>query len=111
MLIDSLWNKLLNDYKFRPYTNDNEDWIRIHGDIKVYHKQTPWDDMQESLINSFLVELIENEMYALDWRHDCFVFSPNENIPVGYNYNDSDRQCQVYFPTYYPNGDYYFVSA
>ncbi len=24
------------------------------------------------------------------------------------NYYDSDRQCQVYFPTYYPDGDYYF---
>lgn len=47
-------------------------------------------------------------MYALDWNHDCFEFSPMEDISMNYNYYDSDRQCQVYFPTYYPDGDYYF---
>ena len=25
-----------------------------------------------------------------------------------YEEYDSDRKCQVYFPTYYPNGDYHF---
>ena len=31
-----------------------------------------------------------------------------EDISMNYNYYDPDRQCQVYFPTYYPDGDYYF---
>ena len=48
------------------------------------------------------------KMYALDWNHDCFEFSPMEDISMNYNYYDPDRQCQVYFPTYYPDGDYYF---
>lgn len=104
---NNLWNKLYNEYKFSPGMNILDDWIRIPGNIKVYHKETPWDDMQESLINSFLEELVNGKMYALDWHHDCFEFSPDEHIPIDYNYYDSDRQCQVYFPTYYPNGDYY----
>lgn len=47
-------------------------------------------------------------MYALDWQHDCFVFSPNEDIPLYYWYHDTGRDCNVYFPSYYPNGDFYF---
>ena len=53
-------------------------------------------------------ELTDDEMYALDWQHDCFTFLPKEHIPFEYEEYDSDRKCQVYFPTYYPNGDYHF---
>ena len=47
-------------------------------------------------------------MYALDWQHDCFLFDPNERIPTGYEYHDDARNCNVYFPDYYPDGDYHF---
>ena len=33
---------------------------------------------------------------------------PAEEIPLYYSYQDDQRQCMVYFPSYYPNGDYYF---
>lgn len=75
---------------------------------KKYHKAIPWNEEQENIINSILKELGLEKMYALDWNHDCFEFSPMEDISMNYNYYDSDRQCQVYFPTYYPDGDYYF---
>lgn len=31
----------------------------------------------------------------------------HKNIPCEYEYYDYGRKCQVYFPTYYPNGDYH----
>lgn len=103
-----LWNKLYKEYKLTIGMDNQEEWISNLENSKVYHKEIPWTDAQEELINSFLEELVESEMYALDWQHDCFIFSPKEHIPCNYEYYDFDRECQVYFPTYYPNGDYHF---
>ena len=103
-----LWEKLNNEFKFKPGTDITGEWIIIPGDTKKYHKATPWSEEQEKIINSILKELGLEKMYALDWNHDCFEFSPMEDISMNYNYYDPDRQCQVYFPTYYPDGDYYF---
>ena len=52
-------------------------------------------------------ELVSDKTYAFDWQHDCFTFSPKEYIPCDYEYYDTNRKCTVYFPTYYPNGDYH----
>ena len=79
-----LWNKLYNEYKFTPKIHGQFEWIKIPIENKTYHKDTPWSDEQEHLINSFLEELVSDKMYAFDWQHDCFTF-----------------------PTYYPNGDYH----
>lgn len=103
---DALWNRLFKEYKFR--TADDSEWISFPQSCRTYHKDTPWSPEQEKTINSFLEELINGEMYALDWQHDCFAFSPSEHIPFDYNYYDDKRDCQVYFPTYYPDGDHYF---
>ena len=102
-----LWNKLYNEYKFTPKIHGQFEWIKIPIENKTYHKDTPWSDEQEHLINSFLEELVSDEVYAFDWQHDCFLFSPKEYIPFNYEYYDTNRKCNVYFPTYYPNGDYH----
>lgn len=102
-----LWNKMYDVYKFKPGTNHQCEWIQIPCESKVYYKDTHWTAEQESIINSCFEELTDDEMYALDWQHDCFTFLPKEHIPFEYEEYDSDRKCQVYFPTYYPNGDYH----
>ena len=48
------------------------------------------------------------EMYALDWQHDCFRFSTDEDIPYWLHWYDLKREVMVYFPCYYPDGDYHF---
>ena len=50
-------------------------------------------------------------MYALDYHHEALIFSPYEDIPLDYFYYDEERDCNVYFPSFYPNGDYYFFSS
>lgn len=47
-------------------------------------------------------------LYALDWQHDCFIFNPHERIPLYYHYYDAERNVNVYFPSYYPDGDFHF---
>lgn len=49
-----------------------------------------------------------NELYALDWQHDSFVFSPRDYQNLVKEYYDEERGCNVYFPNFYPDGDYYF---
>ena len=51
-----LWNKLYNVYKFTPKIHGQFEWIKIPIENKTYHKDTPWSDEQEHLINSFLEE-------------------------------------------------------
>ena len=48
-----LWNKLYNEYKFTPKIHGQFEWIKIPNENKTYHKDTPWTDEQEYLINSF----------------------------------------------------------
>lgn len=109
---DKLWDKLSDEYGFKPGMNAEGDWIKVPNLCKTYNLGKVWDEEQESLVNSILEELVEGEMYALDYQHDCFCFSPLEHIPFEYEYYDSERDCNVYFPTFYPNGDYHmFVTT
>ena len=76
-----LWNKLYNEYKFTPKIHGQFEWIKIPNENKTYHKDTPWTDEQEYLINSFLEELVSDEVYAFDWQHGrCEIFSVNLNL-------------------------------
>ena len=52
-----LWDKLNNEFKFKPGTDITGEWIIIPGDTKKYHKEIPWNEEQENIINSILKEL------------------------------------------------------
>ena len=102
---DYIWDKLYSTYRF-DLTKDN--WLSIPLANKKYNLIKVWTEEQEKIINDIFSKLCSGEMYALDWQHDCFVFSPDEEIPLDYFFYDKDRNCNVYFPSYYPNGDYHF---
>lgn len=61
-----LWNKVYNEFGFKPGTDIAGEWIQIPGDTVKYHKEIPWDEEQEKTVNSFLKELGLQKMYALD---------------------------------------------
>ena len=102
---EHIWDKVFSIYRFDP-TKDN--WLSIPLVNKKYSLPEPWTQEQEKLVNGIFMELCPGEMYALDWQHDCFVFSPYEEIPLDLWFYDKDRDCNVYFPSYYPDGDYHF---
>ena len=83
-------------------------YIHHNHTNKKYHLNKVWSDKQEKLVNSIFQSVDTTEMYALDWQHDCFVFDPRESIPLDHWYYDKAGDCNVYFPSYYPNGDFYF---
>lgn len=107
-LYQKIWDKIFSEYSFYPSADSHRKWLKPGGVFQKFLLTTLWDERQEAIVNTILCEVIGEEMYALDWQHDCFLFDPNERIPTGYAYFDNERNCSVYFPAYYPNGDYHF---
>lgn len=106
-----IWDILFSDWAFAPSVDSGKTWLRPKGLFRTYHLLEKWDETQEALVNRILREVVAEELYALDWQHDCFTFDPNENIPAGYSYFDKERNCSVFFPEYYPDGDYHFFAS
>ena len=109
ILDDNLYSEIWNaaEVKFN-YPKD----FSYKGYYKAFKINALWNKYQESIVNEILKQVSSDDIYALDWQHDCFIFNPAENIGINTEWYDEQRECNVYFPTYYPNGDYYaFVSA
>jgi hypothetical protein len=107
-LYRKIWDKVFIDYSFSPSIDGPRMWLRPKGTFQTYKLGQIWEEEQEAIVNTIFCKVIGEEMYALDWQHDCFLFDPNERIPPGFQYYDSQRACNVFFPEYYPNGDYHF---
>lgn len=102
---NNIWNKINEEFDFNRLKRD---WLKLPAENKRYLLNNVCTDEQENLVNSIFKKLDLTKMYALDWNHDCFIFDPNEDIPLDYSYYDKSRDVNVYFPSYYPNGDFYF---
>lgn len=110
-LRNRLWDKMLGEYHFSPRRNTIP--FSFPHPYKLYGLGALWTQEQETEINSVFESLVPQDgfLYALDWNHDCFIFNPRERIPLYYHYYDAERECNVYFPSYWPDGDYYFFIA
>ena len=105
---DKIWKKVVEEFRFNPR---KEQWISFSAKCKKYKLNSIWGDLEEKCVNSIMLKVIGQDMYALDWQHDCFIYNPIEEIPLNYSYYDEERNVNVYFPSYYPNGDFYFFSS
>lgn len=113
-LHDQLWDRMLGEYHFSPPWNPDKSPFSFPHPYKLYRLgEYTWTQEQETRINSIFETLVPQDgfLYALDWCHDCFTYNPRERIPLYYHYYDEERDCNVYFPSYYPNGDFYFFIA
>lgn len=102
-LYDDIWNTMIERFN---YPKD----FSCTKSFKTF-KVKLWSEDQERLVNEIFKQISNKEIYALDWQHDCFIFNPHENIPFNTEWYDESRDCNVYFPTYYPDGDYYAFVA
>lgn len=107
--INQIWDIIDRDFHFRPSIDVDTASFAFPVHAACFRLKSVWDDRQEAIVNGIMMDLFPEEaLYALDWQHDCFLFSPKEQIPPNYRYYDKERKCQVFFPTYYPDGDYHF---
>lgn len=104
-----IWDKIDKYFSFNPSMQANP--FSFWQTNKVFSLESYWNENQEAIINTIFCSLSNSEIYALDWQHDCFLFSPHEKVPTCLSWYDELRNCNVYFPEYYPNGDYHFFIA
>lgn len=105
---NDIWNKIYKEFHFSPSINKQEAPFKFNVRSVCYKLNEYWSNEQETIVNEIFKKLSDDDLYALDWQHDCFEYNPQENIELGYSYHDDERDCNVYFPSYYPSGDYYF---
>lgn len=105
----SVWDRIDNDFQFYPSCGFYpEQWLSLPMKSRKYRLNGPFTEEQEKIVNSIFCRVNPRDMYALDWQHDCFIYNPWEEIPPDYSFYDAERNCNVFFPSYYPNGDYHF---
>lgn len=107
---DNIWDEIKKRFRFYSIENIRIKPIvhNIKYEVFKFMDGKSWSDEQEKIVNNIFKEISNNDIYALDWNHDCFEFNPREEIPLYYKYYDIERELWVYFPSYYPDGDYYF---
>ena len=108
-LTKKIWDKIYNEFKFNPSTDVNIKPFSFIITSKCYKLSTVWNEEQECLVNEIFKNLSLDNIYALDWNHDCYEFNPYDYQQISKQWYDTERKCNVYFPTYYPNGDYLFL--
>ncbi|MCM1221684.1 MAG: DUF2716 domain-containing protein [Lachnospiraceae bacterium] len=109
---NDIWNKLYRDFLFSPSDQaSHAPWISFPMESRKYRLHCVFSKEQEKIINSIFCRVNAKDMYALDWQHDCFIYNPCEEILSDDWFYDADRDCNVYFPSYYPNGDYHFFAS
>ena len=106
-LYDEIWNRIEKEYNFYPSKYKKINTFEFNIENICYQLNSCWSAEQEKIVNDIFKKLSNDDLYALDWNHEFFEYNPNENIELGYHYYDTDREVNVYFPSYYPNGDFH----
>lgn len=116
------WDKVYYDFKFSPSVNPNIKPFKFKIPVDIYDiTDSPiWKNNEEinTIIRSAFIECMSDDsyMYALDWHHTGFRYNPRIDAHLEYPIfiNDDSYEGEgynVYFPYFYPNGDYYFFIA
>ena len=77
-LYNNIWDEVNEKFKFNPSTNINQTPFELKGNYKVYKLKSIWTKEQEKIVNNIFKEISKEDIYALDWEHDCFEYNPAE---------------------------------
>lgn len=105
---NGIWNRFETNFKFKPSVKNEDEPFVMPEKYTRYSLGKVWGELEELLVNELFKQAGNQQIYALDYQHDCFEFSPWENILPDTQWYDEERDVNVYFPSYYPNGDWYF---
>lgn len=125
---DEVWDKFYQSFSFHPSADNSIVPFEFTIPTDIYDISTSpiWGnnkDINEKIRLSLIKCMKEDAyMYALDWKHTGFRYNPriidHFEYPVFIKYDKPIKNehvnwegFNVYFPTFYPNGDYYFFIA
>lgn len=113
---EQVWERVYDELKFLPSIYPNKAFdlsvpYVVYDISKITDEQL--DKMQLLITKAFRnCTTRDSQMYALDWQHSAFRFHPhNENDRKDLRVEDERYHgggYHAYFPSYYPDGDYYF---
>lgn len=116
-----VWEKIYTQLHFKPSCScrihsfevtapfEIEDVFSVYGIENMSDAQL--DRMDDIIRQIFIDVTSEHErMYALDWNHSAFLYDPRkiEEQRSVWIENDSGTGYSAYFPSFFPDGDYYF---
>lgn len=104
----TLWTKINYEWFFGPKWDVPFEWIVLPEPHTRFSLISSWNREQEKLVNSFFEELGQEDIYALDWQHDCFEFSPQERTDLENHYPADEQETEVQLPSYFPDGEFHF---
>ncbi|MBQ7776429.1 MAG: DUF2716 domain-containing protein [Lachnospiraceae bacterium] len=122
MLIDDTekdglaWDRVYNELGFQPGMQQSQPFHMKHNyvvfDIKNM-TENQRDIMDELVKRAFINCTKAGElMYALDWQHSSFLYNPRMESEQKSFFKEDVRYhgggYNAYFPSFYPDGDYYF---
>lgn len=107
---DHIWDQVYEKLSFEPSIHPWVTAFELDMPHRVYRlPEFVWDEEQEALVEYLMAAAISEEIYALDWQHPAYAYWPGELHHM--EWYDKALKANMYFPTYYPNGDYYFFVA
>ncbi|MBL1230374.1 DUF2716 domain-containing protein [Enterococcus sp. BWB1-3] len=118
---NKIWAKVYESYSFSPNSNTETFKIREPHDVysckeAIYKAETD-PNWSETLRNIFS-QVLGNKpyMFVLDWQHNSFKYDPTNTKEKKNPIFISDESFMgggynVYFPSFYPDGDYYLFIA
>lgn len=107
-LYDEIWDKVYEKFCFKPSTDTNINTFDFNIPCQCYKLNKYWEVKQEKVISKIFQTVGDEDIYALDWQHEAYVFKPSEYIyGLEKEYVDNENK-KHFFPGYYPDGDYHF---
>ena len=118
---DDIWDKVYTALGFNPsckYRGHSLDVtlpFTINVSYEIYAIEFMMEDeieKMDEIIRDCLIRSSDKEWYALDWLHSAFRFNPrNKDEMKSLWIKDNNYYGGgyfAYFPSFYPDGDYYF---
>lgn len=111
---DAVWNRVYGELGFKPGMRESVPFkIRVPHAVFDIGDMTDEDiDRYEKACGEIFAKVSKGRVYALDWQHSAFLFDPRDLDgrrdfwTVNTKYEGGGYN--VYFPSFYPDGDYYF---
>ena len=125
---DCVWNNVMESFKFKPRynsTNNAIPFLKLPEPFHIYEMHLFTSHLKDKSIiinddyynvfnehiTNIFIKCMANEdfLYALDWQHTCFRYNPKSSEKMPHMLETDDYN--IYFPNFYPDGDYYFFIA
>jgi hypothetical protein len=114
-----LWDIIYTMFMFSPDRYKEDGIYSITCPYDMYDISEIFEDVcdkpfwEEAMREIFICVLGDDEfIYVLDWHHTAFKYNPNVKVlknPI--HIVDGEIDYNVYFPKFYPDGDYYIFIA